>query len=166
MCPPRMSDGRHFTDYKPRCGVDASTLNGQTMNSYELRQYMITNAENLMQKNRDAAVGANKCGPCVEPWNQGTMLPEQSVVKCTTSTCTRATNDPYGLGQGRDYGSAPNASFISKMTEENAAFKPQCNDCLLSSDRLKSQAPVFEESSIVGYRQTIPGGGEPMNAVW
>lgn len=111
-CPLKMADGRAFTDYRPRCAIDFEAI---SKNSYDYRQYMIQNAEAIMQKNRNVAYDANKCGPCVAPFNQGTMLPEQSMIKCNASTCTFSLVNPNGLGMGRQYG--PDV-----MTDRERAF--------------------------------------------
>lgn len=120
MCPPRMSDGRHFTDYAPRCSMAIAMQAANTpLNSYEMRQFMITNAEKLMGQNRSTIQQKNQCGPCMEPWNQGTMLPEQSTVKCNTSTCKMVSNNANGLGTGRDYGSSTDIGYIRHMEAKN-----------------------------------------------
>jgi hypothetical protein len=164
MCPPKMADGRHFTDYTPRCGINlASSFAQQQLNSYDLRQFMINNADQIMLKNRDAAIKNNSCGPCVQPWNQGTMLQEQNIVKCTASTCSTVTQDPYGLGQGRDYGIVPDQQFISRMSAENDLRKSvQSNTCVKpSQDKLYFPfgGSIIEEEHI--DRVAIPGGGMP-----
>ena len=166
MCPPRMSDGRHFTDYKPRCAVFESTVNNNVMNSYDFRQYMIHNAEALMQKNRETAIKTNTCGPCVQPWNQGTMLPEQSMVKCDSSVCQIGTSDPYGLGQGRDYGIKPDADYIQRMSQKNAemAAKPR-NTCATPQDKYYPLYGDVQDESFLA-RPAIPGGGEPFPSKW
>ena len=157
MCPAKMADGRAFTDYKPRCTV-FSSLAPQSMNSYEMRQYLINNAENIMQQSRRSVEAMNACGPCVKPWNQGTMLPEQSFVKCNTSTCTITPGDASGLGQGRDYGVAQDQEFIAHMEARDAQMRNQPNNCCTGyEDDLKYYplAPVQEE------RYAIPSGGSP-----
>jgi len=155
QCPPKMADGRAFTDYKARCAVLTSLLQNKAMNTYELRQYMINNAEQLMQQERTYASRMNACGPCVKPWNQGTMLPEQSMVRCNESTCSVSTSDPYGLGQGRDYGIPQESEFIAKMEKQNQEL--QKNICTGFEEDLGYYpiTPVQEE------RYAIPSGGFP-----
>lgn len=164
MCPPKMADGRAFTDYKPRCAVHSSLMTAgsgsasASLNSYELRQFLINNAENIMDGHRNQAQKASACGPCVQPWNQGTMLPEQSMVKCNTSTCSVATNDPNGLGQGRDYGIAPDTDFQKRMEARDAKMRAQPGNCCTGYDediKYYPLAPVAEE------RYAIPSGGSP-----
>jgi hypothetical protein len=146
-----MSDGRAFTDYKPRCSVFESLIKShpQPMNSYELRQYMIQNGEAIMKSNRQVFEDNNTCSPCKKPWNIGTMLPEQSMVKCNASTCSVSINDPYGLGQGRDYNTAVQIDYIKRMEQKNDKMEGYINDV--------DYHPVSSEEQ----RYAVPGGGIP-----
>ena len=120
-----MADGRAFTDYRPRCAINFKNI---SMNSYDYRQFLIANAERLMQEGRDAAYQENKCGPCVAPFNEGTMLPEQSMVTCDASTCSFKVTDPNGLGMGRQYGNGimtdAERSFLAVRQEEGVCCDP------------------------------------------
>jgi hypothetical protein len=105
-----MADGRAFTDYRPRCPVNAELLNavnanGLPQSSYESRMYLQQNAEAFMQQERMKAVERLiPCAPCRRPaTDAGTMLPERYVVRCTPTTCTRTEVNPMGLGDGRQY---------------------------------------------------------------
>lgn len=137
-CPPRMADGRLFTDYRPRCDTNywaaaaermayakssnssasSKTKASQAMmtrppaDSYTYRQYMIANADALMASERGAAYAAASCAPCSAPFDQaGTMLPERDMEVCDARTCRRVPGpDPVnGLGTGRSYGIDPEA---------------------------------------------------------
>lgn len=161
-CPAKMADGRAFTDYKPRCAVHSTLMEaehaGRPMNSYELRQFLINNAENIMEQSRTFAQQQNTCGPCVQPWNQGTMLAEQSTVKCNTSTCSVTVNNPNGLGRGRDYGIAPDSNFIGRMEARDAQLRKGGENCCTGYDddiKYFPLAPVSEE------RFAVPSGGSP-----
>jgi|688.fasta_scaffold389241_2 hypothetical protein len=103
-CPPRMSDGRHFTDYRPSCDVNNLIIsNNKTISNFDYRMFLIENADKLMDINRMYTVEKNSCGPCKEPYNQGTMLPEKNLVQCDANTCKNSVNVLNGLGQGRKY---------------------------------------------------------------
>jgi hypothetical protein len=97
-----MSDGRQFTDYNPRCQIQTNTIDGKVMNNYELRQYLIHNAVNIMSENRENVMYTASCPTPIN--TQGTMLPEQTIVKCDKNVCSVVTNDQNGIGQGRFYG--------------------------------------------------------------
>lgn len=108
MCPSRMSDGRAFTDYRPRCIVNAellTQLNTGVQSSYDSRMYLQTNAEAFMEKERQKAANSLiPCNPCKRSINDsGTMLPERYVVRCDGVSCTRTEVNPQGLGDGRAY---------------------------------------------------------------
>ena len=103
-CPPRMSDGRLFTDYRSRCDVNFLDLDNGHMDSYTYRQYLINNANEIVESRRKSLYDEVKCGPCVEPYQTGTMLPEHEVDHCDTRTCTRVKGDAWGIGLGRVQG--------------------------------------------------------------
>lgn len=64
-CPPIMSDGRHFTDYRPSCYVHDLILkqNGIT-NSYDLKILLTHNALELQKINRKYYGLKNACVSC------------------------------------------------------------------------------------------------------
>jgi len=64
-CPPLMSDGRHFTDYRPSCYVHDLILkqNGVT-NSYDLKLLLTSRALELQKINRDYYEAKNGCMSC------------------------------------------------------------------------------------------------------
>jgi len=110
MCPTRMSDGRAFTDYRPRCIVNAELMQsvaGQNMvqSSYESRMYLQSQADKVMEQERQKAVDRLiPCAPCQRPFSDpGTMLPERYVVRCDGVTCDRKEVYPGGIGDGRNY---------------------------------------------------------------
>ena len=104
-CPPRMSDGRHFTDYRPVCFLNNSMIvDNKISNSFDYRMHLIRNAEKLMNNNRAYISAKNGCDKdCMKPYNIGTMLPESSKVICDDKKCNVEVTDTNGLGQGRQY---------------------------------------------------------------
>ena len=92
-CPPRMADGRHFTDYRPNCD-----LNQFSNITNEYRNNLINNAESIMENNKKLSLYKNGDG-CMEPYNLGTMLPEQTNVVCDAEKCQLMMNNTNGLGQ-------------------------------------------------------------------
>lgn len=110
MCPSRMADGRAFTDYRPRCAVNADLLNKVLLakmmgSSYESRMWLQNNSDNLMNENFAwAQDNLIPCAPCGRPFSEaGTMEPERYIVKCNGVTCTRTEVNPNGIGDGRSY---------------------------------------------------------------
>ncbi len=130
-CAPLMSDGRLFTNWKPRCAqvyVDMQTK--KSLSSYEGRQFMISQAEELMKENAADAYMSARCGPCYEnpDWFTGTMLPELNTQTCDARTCQFAPNNKSGLGLRREYWNPKMESeyqqrFIAEKEKEQAFFK-------------------------------------------
>jgi len=133
-CPPRMADGRNFTDYRPRC-FQQYVVDKKLMNSFDQRMYLTQNAEYLMKKNATTAYLQNRCGPCEEPYDVGTMLPERVQQVCDANSCTFNITDPYGLGLGRQY----------IMTDEDQAF----HDKFLAEKAVEQQ--FFKSRNISPY---------------
>ena len=52
-CPPRMDDGRHFTDYRPNAYVNSLVRYGNNVmtNNEAYRKFLIKNANELMKVN-------------------------------------------------------------------------------------------------------------------
>ena len=96
-CPARMSDGRQFTIYAPRCQTNFYDL-PRPLSSYDYRMFLTENAEKIMDADRDRVLKNNYCGPCVD-----TMLPEQTKQVCDGRVCAFPLNEPDGLGLGRRY---------------------------------------------------------------
>lgn len=92
---PSFLGARDFTDYNTRCTVLAN-MNGLGMSSDEHRQYLIHNAGEIMQQQREKF---KACG-FVQP------MPERETDACTSSTCVVNVADPAGLGRGRGQGAA------------------------------------------------------------
>jgi hypothetical protein len=105
-CPFRMSDGRNFTDYRTRCTIDYQRKKANAYkSSYDERQYLISNASQMMNENLKHAEQFNQCSGCYKHNETGTMLPEQNMTSCNDKTCSFYTNTSTGLGTGRNYNS-------------------------------------------------------------
>lgn len=109
-CPSRMSDGRAFTDYNPRCYTNARVMDmvekaKMAQSSYESRMYLQHNAEQVMENERKRAIDTLiPCAPCKRPFtDNGTMAPERYVVRCDAVSCQRKEVNSAGIGDGRNY---------------------------------------------------------------
>ena len=127
-CPPRMADGRHFTDYRPNC--DLNQLSNVTSNEY--RNNLINNAESIMENNRKLMCDKNCCGKCVEGYDVGTMLPEQTNVVCDAEKCQLMMNHADGLGQGRLYATEPEAPTLTAMFSKGVEYLGNTTDKVLN----------------------------------
>ena len=156
-CPPRMSDGRHFTDYRPNCKVNSVIKEDNSIkSSFQYRNFLQQNTETLLNINRKHACMKNCCSPC-ESFKSTTMLPEKYKVQCNSHTCTRVLNDPQGLGDGRVY-------FANKPTCEGLpATWPQGlpdNQCATLEDRFYYYGDMDHSGSV--QRVATPGGGNTL----
>jgi hypothetical protein len=105
-CPPRMSDGRTFTDYSSRCAYASAwrqrNLADKPMSSNAARQFLVDNADRIMQHNASVAMRTGGCGTCYGLGDEGTMLPEYEMTVCDKRTCTfPRTGAAHGIGMGR-----------------------------------------------------------------
>lgn len=161
-CPPRMSDGRHFTDYRPSCDVNNLIIsNNGTVSNFDYRMFLIENAEKLMDINRMYTVEKNSCGPCKEPYNEGTMLPEKTVVKCDGNTCKNSVNVLNGLGQGRKYSDNTDCgkdwSFPKNVPASKCAQSQDVFDYYNSAD-VRDKAKKFERYTSQSGGIALSGG--------
>lgn len=170
-CPARMSDGRLFTDYRPRGSVEFQFASGNSevpLDSYKYRQYLIHNADKIMQNARDVVYENAVCGPCSKDHDQsGTMLPARVVQKCDENVCSFMEGDPHGSGLGTAYGSAAfvDDGFFGRKKDERKRMKQSANCCTKLPDDLKYNPKEDEDLVHVKGtgRLTIPFGGMAMN---
>jgi hypothetical protein len=173
-CPPRMSDGRLFTDYRPRCDVNFwAAQRGSGSGSYAYRQHLIGNATSIIDGQRAAAYAIASCGPCVARFDQpGTMLPEKDVLSCDMRTCVRVPTNADGLGTGRDFGvpaalqAQQRAGMVKYQAQQDARATGAAN-CCASTGARNDYYPI--EGVNVGDgggagqgRYAVPGGGSAL----
>ena len=173
-CPPKMSDGRHFTDYRPRCAMNSRSnyviadprhKHGYTsppLNSYDFRQYMIEKGEQLMEMNREGAFQRNMCGPCMSnpTVDVGTMLPEQTMITCDKNACSIGLNDATGLGVGRQYYTEGNGKNSTSFDARRQKKEPE-SCCARRSDDFQYYPMDGRVMDDYG-RMAVPGGGKPV----
>ena len=157
-CPPRMSDGRHFTDYRLSCGVNNLIENNQHItSSYQYRQHLTHNATKLMDLNRTYACQKNCCSPCKTPYGKGTMLDENTNTICSKNSCVVTRSSSNGLGQGRNY--QKNSSVLPKKKP----IKQPYNCCAKNNNLFNYYNHI--DSKVQGEtipRKTVPSGGIAM----
>ena len=142
--PPRMSDGRHFTDYRPSCDLNSDVRRDNSItDSFEARLFLQRNAEQLMDINRNKACEKNCNGVCgqdvvddVQNENfTSTMLPELNKQRCNDTYCEVYENNPNGLGLGRQYFTVEQeeqvAETLKKAGENNCG--PSNSDWLVNN---------------------------------
>lgn len=153
-CPPRMSDGRHFTDYRPSCQVNnmIKADNG-TQNSFQYRQFLAHNAVELMNINRRHACEKNCCAPDQSLFNEGTMLPELNKKVCDKNSCMIVANNPDGLGTGRMYQPDQECQYLP------SAWPVSKNNVCVSPKEAGNFYPLDKNVYNTTQRLSVPGGG-------
>lgn len=163
-----MSDGRLFTDYRPRCQLNPVFPPPNTdayLDSYKYRQYLIHNADKILNAMRAEAYAAAVCAPCFADYDDaGTMLPHKNIERCDGRTCAVYGNDPNGLGLGRAYGGTgyegDHRRFLAEKADETEYFKQNANCCATPKEDLNyyPMDPDMINNQGTG-RVTIPYGG-------
>jgi hypothetical protein len=181
-CPPRMADGRLFTDYRPRCDANlqfAAPMSG----SHEYRQFLIHNGQNIIDASRSAAATVAACGPCVSPLGRGTMAPELDRVVCDKVSCSRVrVRAPGaggedggagipGIGTGREYGMTPEAraqesEFMGALQQQQQQLAQRGQNCCGCASAAQgdfgARYPGVAAVAPGPARWAAPGGGTPM----
>ena len=159
-CPPKMADGRHFTDYRPNCELHKSLPKG--LNSNQMRNWLTRNADSVMKKNNKEAMNKNGCGPC--SGQVGTMLPETTKVRCDKRHCKVAVSDVNGLGHGRVYSEEPLANInsygevvVRSKDDENCCSRPE-DVFNYYGDAIKSQNHDYLDRLTVHGGEAMKGG--------
>jgi len=120
-----MSDGRLFTDHRPRCGIFYDDEKLQNMSSYDYRQYLIKNSASLIAKDRKNALHETACD--VLKKNETTMAPEKDAFKCSKKTCKKVKYNKSGIGTGRIYDTKDDIGEYYKVFMDDKSFNNQSN---------------------------------------
>lgn len=109
-CPLRMSDGRAFTNYEPRCNFNSYVFgklaeNNMIKSSYEMRLYLQQNYSSIVEADRKKAIdNITPCGEC----GVGDLINEKEKllgtkynVRCDGVSCYKTLVNPEGLGTNK-----------------------------------------------------------------
>jgi hypothetical protein len=67
-CPPKMSDGRHFTDYRSQCKINALiNKSGDVTHGFDQRMLLTRSADRFIEAQRAHAFRQNVCFHCANP---------------------------------------------------------------------------------------------------
>ena len=67
-CPPKMSDGRHFTDYRSQCKINALiNASGNVTHGFDQRMLLTRSADRFIEVQRAHAFRRNVCFGCANP---------------------------------------------------------------------------------------------------
>ena len=93
-CPARMDDGRTFTDYRPSSDVNNMIrYSNNVMSSYEYRQFLIHNADKIMEVNNIYTNDKVGCGDCTAK-----PIPFNTVCNVNPSVSKCNVVNPNGIG--------------------------------------------------------------------
>jgi hypothetical protein len=167
QCPPRMADGRHFTDYRPSNFInDLIRADNNISNSLHYRVFLQANADTLMDRQRQIACKLNCCGPCPiteskEGFENGTMLPEQYKFVTDGRVGKMVLNDVNGLGTGRNYYTYDHPDSDCAKLPSTWPTMQENNQCASPLDRFNY---IGDNDPVpTGMRNAVPGGGQVLN---
>ena len=162
-----------FTDYRPRIDVQLENQRTPMSSSYDYRQFLQSHAEKIVQQQRDGVFRRTYCGPCMQPYDIGTMLPEADFVVCDKVSCTTRPGFPGGIGTGRIYGTSPEQrvardAFLTAQTRMQNELQSAGNaNCCAppANPYLERSGTTDRYSQEKGQNQNtrwaVPGGGRP-----
>lgn len=167
QCPPRMADGRHFTDYRSSEYInDLIRADNNISNSLQYRVFLQQNGNALMDRQRAIACTLNCCGPCPignkESFQNSTMLPEQYMFVTDGTRAKMVLNDPNGLGVGRQYYTYAHPDEACNQLPSAWPANQKTNMCASPLDQFNFLGDV--NPPIRGVRQAVPGGGMMLDA--
>ena len=147
-CPPRMSDGRHFTDYRGNCYVNNIIRNNnEIMNSFQYRSFLTNNAKELMDLNRTYACQKNCCGPCQQPYEIGTMMPPETNTS-KGENCGKLSTMPVNKANNT-HGNAP---LSCPQWPTDLPYNLSKNNCSPPSDLFNYYTDTQQDSDVAVYR--------------
>jgi hypothetical protein len=159
-CPPRMSDARAMTDYRPNCHVnDLIKADNEISNSFQYRQFLQQNGEQLMDRHRQLACEKNCCLPCSETQEgfESTALPEKYMFVTDGRIGKMVLNDPNGIGTGRKYYVFQQDGDCTKLPSAWPGSKQ--NSCVGPLDNFAYLGMIEREDMPAPDRVAVPGGG-------
>lgn len=134
-CPPRMDDGRHFTDYRPNCHLENVVReNNHIFNSFQYRMFLMHNADKIMDINRKYACDMNCCGPCDN---------KQTIAKSCIS--------------GETWGTAPDMCPQMSMSQSDNQSSYSCCSTVNDSNNYYPNQNLGK--NVVVNRLSSPSGG-------
>lgn len=156
-CPPRMDDGRHFTDYRPNCHMNNIYAHNEGLtNSFTSRMHLTHNAVDIMSNNRIAAHERNDCHPCQSAYQTGTMMREASALAhgATSVPC----GEKHGIGIHPHVRSHVSDPLVCQAWNSGNSTATKATNCCLNQADLTDTYPRAAKTG-VAMRLTSPSGG-------
>ena len=154
-CPPRMDDGRHFTDYRPNCHINNLIQNNNEIHSsFQMRTFLTQNAMRIMELNREEACSSNCCSPCQKPYQIGTTLPESTA---------NVVGGPVPCGQKQSKNPMVDSHSGKPLgcTAWNVGDSKHVQNCCTPTQDAVNYYQ-YEKDDINVSRKSVPGGGIPL----
>jgi len=155
-CPARMSDGRNFTDYRSSCNINnLIRVNNSITNSFEYRMFLSRNSDNIREINELYAEKKNAC-----PGYNESLVPEQSVLRCTPEECHVEIVNPNGVGQGRDFGVGEGCDTLANVSNlRNRVYRRTSEEqnCCGESWQSSNGYPYVENNLTISPRTPVGG---------
>ena len=108
VCPFKMSDGRYFTDYRPKSHTNAELFeklqdNNIINSSSDSRFYLQHNAEQIMKDNYQKAI--DSILPCSLKTDliNNKVMDNKYIIKCDPVSCKKVEVNPDGIGTSVNY---------------------------------------------------------------
>lgn len=153
--PPKMSDGRHFTDYRPSCDVNNMIRNDNKItNSFDYKLFLTNNADKIMEINQKHNYAKNGVFKCKNPYEVGTMLPEMERIVCDEHSCNIVHKNDNGIGRGREYSVNPN-ELLDAFKAPNTLLED--NKCAKVEDSF-NYYPLDSKRANDIQRESVRGG--------
>lgn len=136
------------------------------------RQYLIRNASAIIDSDRKNAQLKADCGPCKQPYAQGTIPPPKEIVSCNNTNCQVNPVNVDGIGRVVNY-QAKSLQDVNEITDAYSAFlsvkqheqeanfasenaKQECCDGSRPFDPIYYSLEAFDE--LVKKRPAYPSG--------
>ena len=120
--PPRMDDGRHFTDYRPKCFVDnVIKKNNKLLTSHQYKEFIMNNATRMMELNRIHACQKNCSSKCDDLFT----VPYNMEISCNSRICAKKKVNKHGIGIKINYGK-DELDDLGEANSYNVDLSPNC----------------------------------------
>ena len=157
----RMSDGRNFTDYRPNHELNKHFIdNNGIVNMHNYRMFLTSNAEEIIERNKNYIYLKNGIYDCKQPYKTGTMLSEKTRVVCDPHKCSSILIDKNGFGEGRQYvTNGPNV-LLDSLKESEVKKNNICSNTQDNLHYYPIDPNLYNNEDL---RKAIPGGGEKLS---
>ena len=157
----RMSDGRLFTDYRPNHEINKHIVNNNNIeNTHNYRMFLTSNAEEIIERNKNYIYLKNGIYDCKQPYKTGTMLSEKTRVVCDPHKCSSILIDKNGFGEGRQYvTNGPNV-LLDSLKESEVKKNNICSNTQDNLHYYPIDPNLYNNEDL---RKAIPGGGEKLS---